>query len=137
MHQDSTPEKSRFLGLIESLELLRDQCRAYQRALPTDNYAARAAIAALGELARQALIEANDLAESFSPTIPPGGMFSPRQRQVLVLVAEGLTNKEIAYRLGVSERTVQFHLNTIFNKCGANSRTEAVAMALRNGWLED
>ena len=54
---------------------------------------------------------------------------------MLGLAAEGLTNKEIAYRLGLSERTIQFHLNSVFNKTGTNSRTEAVAVALKNGWL--
>ncbi|MBE0698041.1 MAG: response regulator transcription factor [Anaerolineaceae bacterium] len=56
--------------------------------------------------------------------------------QVLKLAAHGLTNKEIAYRLVISERTVQFHMNSIFNKSGTSTRTEAVALALRSGWLE-
>ena len=43
----------------------------------------------------------------------------------------------IAYRLGLSERTIQFHLNSVFNKTGTNSRTEAVALAIRCGWIED
>ena len=60
---------------------------------------------------------------------------SPREFQVLRLVAHGLTNKEIAYRLTISERTVQFHLNSIFNKTGTSSRTEAVSMALLHRWL--
>jgi DNA-binding NarL/FixJ family response regulator len=55
---------------------------------------------------------------------------------VLSLAAQGLTNKEIAYRLGISERTIQFHMNSVFNKSGTSSRTEAVALALRNGWIE-
>jgi DNA-binding NarL/FixJ family response regulator len=55
--------------------------------------------------------------------------------EVLTLVAAGLTNKEIAYRLGLSERTIQFHLNSIFNKTNTGSRTEATALALKQGWL--
>jgi DNA-binding CsgD family transcriptional regulator len=54
---------------------------------------------------------------------------------VLTLASRGLTNKEIAYRLGISERTAQFHINSIFHKTGTNSRTEAVALALKNHWL--
>jgi DNA-binding NarL/FixJ family response regulator len=120
-------------GLIETLELLISQARAYERALPADNYPARAAVATLGELAQQALNEAQNLsAEEETATPHP---FSPRETEVLTLTAEGLTNKEIAYRLGLSERTIQFHLNSVFNKTGTNSRTEAVAVALRNGWL--
>ena len=135
MLDDSTPDKNHIDGLIETLNLLAGQCKAYERALPADNYPARAAVAALGELARQALNEAQDLAQASKPAVPVDHPFSPREHQVLVLVADGLTNKEVAYRLGLSERTVQFHLNSIFNKSGANSRTEAVAMALRQGWL--
>ena len=122
-------------GLLDTLDLLVAQARAYERALPPDNYPARAAVAALGELARQALNEARDLAASLEPPPPAPHPFSPRERQVHGLAAEGLTNKEIAYRLGLSERTVQFHMNSVFNKTGTGSRTEAVALALRSGWI--
>ena len=121
-------------GLIETLELLVAQARAYERALPADNYPARAAVATLGELAQQALNEAENLATSKEEKMPHP--FSPREMEVLGLAAEGLTNKEIAYRLGLSERTIQFHMNSVFNKTGTNSRTEAVVVALKNGWLE-
>jgi len=123
-------------GLLDALDLLNEQARAYERALPTNNYPARAAVAALGDLARQALNEARDLAESLQPPRPAAHPFSPREFEVLTLAAQGLTNKEIAYRLGLSERTVQFHMNSVFNKSGASSRTEAVALALKNGWLK-
>ena len=125
----------RLEGLLETLGLLVAQARAYERALPPDNYPARAAVATLGELARQALNEARDLAGSLEPAPAAPHPFSPRELQVLSLAAEGLTNKEIAYRLGLSERTVQFHMNSIFNKTGTGSRTEAVALALRSGWI--
>ena len=66
----------------------------------------------------------------------PPHPFSPRELEVLTLAANGLTNKEIAYRLGLSERTIQFHMNSVFNKSATNSRTEAVALAIRSGWLK-
>ena len=122
--------------LLETLELLVSQARAYERALPPDNYPARAAVATLGELARQALNEACDIAALVSPPAPAAHPFSPREYEVLTLVAQGLTNREIAYRLGISDRTVQFHVNAIFNKTGSRSRTEAVALALTRRWLE-
>ena len=122
-------------GLLDTLDLLVAQARAYERALPPNNYPARAAVAALGELARQSLNEARDLAASLEPPPPALHPFSPRELQVLSLAAEGLTNKEIAYRLGISERTIQFHMNSIFNKTGTQSRTEAVALALCNSWI--
>jgi DNA-binding NarL/FixJ family response regulator len=120
---------------LETLDLLLAQARAYERALPPDNYPARAAVAALGELARQALNEARDLAAALEPPPAAPHPLSPRELEVLTLVAEGLTNKEIAYRLGLSERTIQFHLNSIFNKTSTSSRTEAAALALKRGWL--
>jgi DNA-binding NarL/FixJ family response regulator len=121
--------------LIETLELLAAQAQAYERALPTDNFPARAAVASLGELARQALNEAQDLAAVQQPD-PNDHPLSPRELEVLTLTAKGLTNKQIAYRLNLSERTIQFHLRSVFNKTTTNSRTEAVALALHKGWLQ-
>jgi len=122
-------------GLIDTLDLLTAQARAYERALPPNNYPARAAVAALGELARQALAEAHDVQATLEPPSPAAHPLSPRELQVLTLAADGLTNKEIAYRLGLSERTIQFHMNSVFNKTGTNSRTEAATYALRQGWI--
>lgn len=120
--------------LIATLELLAAQAQAYERALPADNFPARAAVAALGELARQALNEAQDLAAVQQPSSSDHPL-SPRELEVLGLAAKGLTNKEIAYRLNLSERTIQFHLRSVFNKTTTNSRTEAVALAVSQGWL--
>lgn len=58
---------------------------------------------------------------------------TPREVQVLELVADGLPNKAIAARLGVSDETVKFHLGSIFGKLGASNRTDAVRLALRRG----
>jgi DNA-binding NarL/FixJ family response regulator len=122
--------------LIDTLELITDQVRAYERALPADNHAARMAVAALGELARQALAEAHDLRMTLSaPKSLDDHPFSPREHQVLRLAAQGFTNREIAYRLGVSDRTVQFHMRSVFNKTGTSSRTEAAILAVRRGWI--
>jgi two-component system, NarL family, response regulator YdfI len=58
---------------------------------------------------------------------------TPRELEVLRLLAEGLPNKEIATTLAISEHTVKFHLSSIFGKLGATSRTEAVAIGIRRG----
>ena len=58
---------------------------------------------------------------------------TPRERQVLAGAAEGLTNKQIAAQLGISDRTVQFHLGNVLGKLGVASRTEAAVMALQRG----
>lgn len=64
-----------------------------------------------------------------------GAQLSQREREVLLLAARGLSNKEIAVRLSLSSRTVQSHLQSVFGKLGVASRTEAVARGLREGWL--
>jgi DNA-binding NarL/FixJ family response regulator len=123
-------------ALLDLLELMIHQVHAYERALPPDNYAARMAVASLGELARQAFAEAQDLDDALSAPQPaPDHPFSPREREVLTLAAQGLTNRQIAYRLGISDRTVQYHMNSVFNKTGADSRTEAATLALQRGWI--
>jgi DNA-binding NarL/FixJ family response regulator len=56
-----------------------------------------------------------------------------REIQVLRLLAEGLGNKEIAARLGISDHTAKFHISSILAKLGASSRTEAVTIGIRMG----
>jgi DNA-binding NarL/FixJ family response regulator len=64
-----------------------------------------------------------------SPTL------SEREREVLHLVAEGLPTKQIARSLSITERTVKFHVNSIFHKLGAENRAQAVALAAQRGLL--
>jgi DNA-binding NarL/FixJ family response regulator len=56
-----------------------------------------------------------------------------REREVLTLVAEGLANKQIARRLGISEKTVKTHLTNVFQQIGVTDRTQAAVWLLRNG----
>lgn len=60
---------------------------------------------------------------------------TPREMDVLHLLAEGLTNKTIAHQLAISDHTVKFHVNAILSKLNAQSRTEAVVQATRLGLL--
>ena len=60
---------------------------------------------------------------------------TPREREVLTLIAQGLPNKEIAERLVITERTVKFHASAILGKLGATNRTEAVARARQQNLL--
>jgi DNA-binding NarL/FixJ family response regulator len=63
------------------------------------------------------------------------GLLSARERGVLNLVAAGLSNRQIAGALAISERTVKFHVTAIFNKLGADNRAQAVALAAERGLL--
>ncbi len=64
-----------------------------------------------------------------------GPVLSDREREVLAGVARGERNKEIAFRLGITERTVKAHLSSIFNKFGVDSRAAAIAVAAQRGLL--
>lgn len=65
--------------------------------------------------------------------IPLDEPLTPRELEVLRLLAEGTGNKEIAHRLGISEHTVKFHVASLLDKLHAGSRTEAVSIGIRAG----
>ena len=67
---------------------------------------------------------------------PPIPELSPRQKDILASITRGLTNKGIAAELGISARSVDEHVNTLFQKLGAANRAEAVAIALRKQLLK-
>lgn len=96
---------------------------------PTLGAALRAVAAGLQVIdpARAAEMPADDTS--------PMEALTPREREVLQWLAEGLANKEIARRLRISEHTVKFHVNTIMGKLGAQTRTEAVTRAVRQGLI--
>ncbi len=72
---------------------------------------------------------------SAAPRVPdePAEPLTPRESEVLQMLASGLANKEIAARMNISEHTVKFHVASILGKLGAGSRTEAVAIGIRRG----
>ena len=80
----------------------------------------------------QALDDAEPEGLEGVPLVEP---LTPREQQVLELLAEGLPNKAIASRLGISDQTVKFHVASVAAKLGATNRTEAVRIALRRGLL--
>jgi DNA-binding NarL/FixJ family response regulator len=71
------------------------------------------------------------------PLLPaaPSQTLTPREIQVLAMLAEGLGNKTIAWKLGISEHTAKFHVASILSKLDAGTRTEAVTLGIRRGLI--
>ena len=111
--------------------------RAGVRALVDRDAPGPALAAALHATAAGFAVLAPRLAQAWlrAPAPPPGGAdaLTPREAEVLGLLAEGRTNKDIAARLGVSEHTAKFHVNAILGKLGAATRAEAIVLAARRG----
>jgi NarL family two-component system response regulator LiaR len=72
------------------------------------------------------------LIQKVNEPAPPGADMTEREREILELMVDGLSNSEIAERLIVSQSTVKFHVSNVLSKLGVTSRTEAVALALKN-----
>jgi DNA-binding NarL/FixJ family response regulator len=79
-----------------------------------------------------AIIITSDITNGDEALVEP---LTPRESEVLALVAEGLSNKAIAEQLSISDQTVKFHIASISGKLGAANRTEAVRRAVRRGLI--
>ena len=95
---------------------------------------------AVAAVAQGTVVLDPEIARTLAPTRqrplePPADPLTPRELEVLRLLAEGLTNKVIAELLGISEHTIKFHVNALMGKLDAGSRTEAVTRATRLGLL--
>ncbi len=87
---------------------------------------------------RSALMQGDDDTEIVElEPVEEKPILSPRQQEVLEYLKEGLTNPEIAEKLGVTERTVKAHCQEVFDRLGARNRTAAVAAAMRLGLVGD
>jgi NarL family two-component system response regulator YdfI len=97
--------------------------------------------AARGETLLKPEILARVLAPQFAPkpvsTTQADSTLTERELEVLQLAAKGERNKEMAYKLGITERTVKAHLQSIYQKFGVDSRAAAVAVAAGKGLLEN
>lgn len=102
--------------------------------LPRDASAAEIIAAVESAAAGLAVLRPDDLAPLL-PANPPAepANLTPRELEVLRMMAEGAANKAIAFALEISEHTAKFHVASILSKLNAGSRTEAVAIGLRRG----
>jgi len=125
---------------VEAVEALRHGARAVlpRDAQPEEIVAAlHAAAAGLAALHVEHTIPLLPHLAAVRRTIPisQGETLTPREIEVLVMLAEGTGNKVIARHLGISEHTVKFHVGSILAKLNASSRTEAVTLGVRQGLI--
>jgi two-component system nitrate/nitrite response regulator NarL len=91
------------------------------------------ALISAGTDARTRGLRADDAGAAGRPDEPGIDALTARERQVIELLAQGLSNRRIAGALSISEHTAKFHVNSILSKLGASTRTEAVVEAVRRG----
>jgi len=84
------------------------------------------------KIARQVLSQFQGFTKTMEGIAAP---LTKRETQILTYIAEGHSNKEIAYILGISEQTIKNHVSAILRKLNANDRAHAVALALHSGWI--
>jgi two-component system, NarL family, nitrate/nitrite response regulator NarL len=117
----------------------RDALRAGARAaLPSAATPSQIVAAIYAAAAGLAAIPAGEMAllVPSAEAKPPAEPLTPREMDVLEMLAEGLSNKMIAYRLNISGHTAKFHVNAILAKLGAGTRTEAVTRGIRLGLIQ-
>ena len=88
-----------------------------------------------GRPALHASVAARLMRRSGSPR-PTSDHLTPRERDVLRLVVEGLANKQIAQRLGIGEKTIKTHVSRVLAKLGVTDRTQAAVLAIREGLVD-
>ncbi len=87
-------------------------------------------------VASRVLKEFRELAVYGSEAQPIFAPLSPREVEILDNIAQGMTNKQVAYALSISEQTVKNHMSSILRKLSVNDRTQAVVYAMRQGWIK-
>jgi DNA-binding NarL/FixJ family response regulator len=86
-------------------------------------------------VASRVLKEFRELAVYGQEAAPIFAPLTPREVEILDNIAQGLTNKQVAYALSISEQTVKNHMSSILRKLSVNDRTQAVVYAIRQGWI--
>jgi DNA-binding NarL/FixJ family response regulator len=129
------------IAVVAASEELRTRLAAALSSDPTFDVVAVGATAADVAPSADVLLVARETedtapnAESAAGGIEHGASLTNREREILALLADGLGNKQIATRLGISPNTVKTHLELLFDKIGVRSRAEAVAVGVRRGML--
>jgi len=128
------------VAIVSPSSRLRASLAAALRASPAFDVVAVAASDSNLPLSAEVVVVAHAMEDSLTPVQPTrdnavGTVLTNREREILALLADGLANKQIAARLGISKNTVKTHLELLFDKLGVSSRAEAVATGVRRGLL--
>jgi two-component system, NarL family, response regulator YdfI len=123
------------LGVSADLSIFSEMLRSESGALLRTEASAEQIVRAIQSSAVGLLTLDSSLVPSPETEVSPEKL-TPREVEVLRLLAEGLANRDIANRLNISEHTIKFHIRSIFGKLSAATRTEAVTRGLRAGLIE-
>jgi two-component system, NarL family, nitrate/nitrite response regulator NarL len=128
------------VAIVSPSPRLRASLAAALRASPAFEVVAVAASDSNLPPSAEVVLVAHGMEDSLAPVQPTrdnavGTVLTNREREILALLADGLANKQIAARLGISKNTVKTHLELLFDKLGVSSRAEAVATGVRRGLL--
>lgn len=137
---DATEGNLRFVALLAEVDQVPAIASAGVQGLLLRDISSEQLLAAVTAAANDLVVLDPTIMAALLPAGPleemaPVEELTPREREVLQLLAEGLANKAIAQRLEISEHTVKFHVNAIMSKLGVQSRTAAVVRATRLGLI--
>ncbi|MBD1846297.1 response regulator transcription factor [Cyanobacteria bacterium FACHB-63] len=124
--------------LIEESSAIADYLQSNVRSILPSDVSREQLIEAIKATSAGLTVLHPDLVESLLiPTVRSSepAPLTPREIEVLRMLAEGLGNKAIAQHLNLSEHTVKFHISSIFSKLDVSSRTEAVILGAKQGWI--
>ena len=105
------------------------------RRVNTGEYLINDKVFARPSVASRVLKEFRELAVYGQEAAPIFAPLSPREVEILDNIAKGMTNKQVAYALSISEQTVKNHMSSILRKLSVNDRTQAVVYAMKQGWI--
>jgi NarL family two-component system response regulator YdfI len=143
---DASPHPPACVILTDDLQgtWVADALRAGIRAILPRQASTSALLAAVEAAAAGLVVLPRDMVDPLLSALTPNSRdlpavpqqaLTPREIEVLRMLAEGVGNKTIAWRLGISEHTVKFHVASILAKLNASSRTEAVTLGIRQGLI--
>jgi two-component system, NarL family, response regulator YdfI len=133
--QSDTLDTPIVLVAVDVLDALRSGARTVLSRRSSSRQIVAALHAAASGLVAMEVGSLESLLPAPRIALRPAEQLTPREVEVLRLLADGDSNKIVAYRLGISEHTVKFHVTSIMAKLGAGSRTEAVTLGIRQGLI--